>query len=248
MNNQLISNLSVDSETVEVEMAQLDDSECPICFFNIDPINKIQLASCGHEFHSGCILTWNNVSPDPRCPICREPMNLPKNDSKKIVYNVLANSQSILLFFIYLKIFFALLSLMFVDIATLIIICMCIFTHLLQICLILLNRFTRTRFLQGVVLDKTHLSYYLCLLLMFDLLLGFSILRVLFIPLKYICFLEFTQLHIFLYYRTWFKICYVVLVFCQMHVDMFICIVTVDIVQMIGDYNYLLEQNALILL
>ena len=244
MNNQLISNLSVDSQTAEVEMTQLDDSECPICLKKIDHTNKIQLTSCGHEFHSECILTWNNVSPDPRCPICREPMNLPKNDSKKVVYNILANSQSLLLFFIYLKIFFAFLSLMFVDIATLIIVSLCIFTHLLQICLIVFNRLTRIRFLQGVVLDKTHLTYYSCLILLFDLLLGFSILRVIFIPAKYICFLEFTQLDVFLYYRTWFKICYVVLVFCQMHVDMFICIVTVDIVQMIGDYNYLLEQNA----
>jgi hypothetical protein len=49
---------------------------CSICYD--DPDNKsFTTLSCGHKFHTDCIITWYNNSPNFTCPFCRDKITMP---------------------------------------------------------------------------------------------------------------------------------------------------------------------------
>jgi hypothetical protein len=60
---------------------------CPICLDEVQPSFKTNhITSCGHSFHSSCIMKWFETS--DCCPVCRsdqpnEPFILFKNNVKK---------------------------------------------------------------------------------------------------------------------------------------------------------------------
>jgi RING-box protein 1 len=52
---------------------------CPICRNHLDEINPGKKATeihsqytCGHAFHSECILTWINQVKSHSCPVCNQ--------------------------------------------------------------------------------------------------------------------------------------------------------------------------------
>ena len=47
---------------------KFESSTCNICLVNFTDTNKINL-SCGHQFHSSCILKWFDKKME--CPCCR---------------------------------------------------------------------------------------------------------------------------------------------------------------------------------
>ena len=55
---------------------------CSICLDNLcDDNTKYKLDSCGHEFHSNCLLNWYKNRHD--CPLCRNaPENNPADENK----------------------------------------------------------------------------------------------------------------------------------------------------------------------
>ena len=52
---------------------QTTDDNCPICFA---PYSERQL-TCGHRFHSQCMLKWVRAKPSGTCPMCIAPLAAP---------------------------------------------------------------------------------------------------------------------------------------------------------------------------
>ena len=52
---------------------QKSDDNCPICFA---PYPERQL-TCGHRFHSRCMLKWVTTKPPGTCPMCIAPLAAP---------------------------------------------------------------------------------------------------------------------------------------------------------------------------
>lgn len=47
---------------------------CSICFEEFSPETEVRVTSCGHVFHSHCLLEWiGSKLPKPNCPYCRGP-------------------------------------------------------------------------------------------------------------------------------------------------------------------------------
>ena len=52
---------------------QKTDDNCPICFVP-DPERQL---TCGHRFHSQCMLKWVRAKPPGTCPMCIAPLAAP---------------------------------------------------------------------------------------------------------------------------------------------------------------------------
>jgi len=52
---------------------QKSDDNCPICFVP-DPERQL---TCGHRFHSRCMLKWVTTKPPGTCPMCIAPLAAP---------------------------------------------------------------------------------------------------------------------------------------------------------------------------
>lgn len=60
--------------------------QCSICFTCMNTVNTRTLG-CGHEFHTRCIQKWktNCRGPDPTCPMCRTPFDVPTYRCRLII-------------------------------------------------------------------------------------------------------------------------------------------------------------------
>jgi hypothetical protein len=59
-------------------------SVCLACMGGPSPVRKL---GCGHEFHIKCVDRWklSCSGPDPTCPICREPFDVPTYRCRLII-------------------------------------------------------------------------------------------------------------------------------------------------------------------
>lgn len=60
--------------------------QCPVCFVPMTHA-RTRALPCGHEFHERCIERWKSTctGPDPTCPMCREPFDVPTYRCRLII-------------------------------------------------------------------------------------------------------------------------------------------------------------------
>jgi hypothetical protein len=70
---------NVDESTVEAATTADTEVQCAMCRSLIAPDRDIVITSCGHRFHSSCLMRWHTFSfertrgkPECRCPLCRK--------------------------------------------------------------------------------------------------------------------------------------------------------------------------------
>lgn len=63
--------------------------QCPVCFIPMTNTGNRELP-CGHSFHTRCVDRWKLActGPDPTCPMCREPFDVPQYRCRLIVERV----------------------------------------------------------------------------------------------------------------------------------------------------------------
>jgi hypothetical protein len=55
------------------------ECECSICLEYL--FNNIKLLKCGHNFHTKCLQSWLDVSKIHNCPICRNKIEILRNNT-----------------------------------------------------------------------------------------------------------------------------------------------------------------------
>lgn len=61
-----------------VKSGTLGEVCCPICFDDFIATDLVRTLYCGHQYHSGCLLTWlTKGASAARCPLCQASLSLP---------------------------------------------------------------------------------------------------------------------------------------------------------------------------
>ncbi len=70
--------------------------QCSVCFSCMNTNNTRKL-NCGHEFHNKCLDRWKLScrGPDPTCPMCRAPFDVPQYRCRLIIEKVDDGGRSI---------------------------------------------------------------------------------------------------------------------------------------------------------
>ena len=65
-------------------------AQCAVCLACMGGPSPTRKLGCGHEFHSKCVDRWKAscTSPDPTCPVCREPFDVPTYRCRLIIERV----------------------------------------------------------------------------------------------------------------------------------------------------------------
>lgn len=64
--------------------------QCSVCLACMGGQNTTRTLGCGHEFHTKCVERWKQscTGPDPTCPMCREPFDVPTYRCRLIIERV----------------------------------------------------------------------------------------------------------------------------------------------------------------
>lgn len=75
---------------------------CSVCFGSLATASANRTLPCNHVFHSRCVDRWKRscTGPDPTCPMCRLPFDVPSYRCRLIVERVPADSNSIITDFV----------------------------------------------------------------------------------------------------------------------------------------------------
>lgn len=54
-------------------------AQCAVCLSSMSTNASTRILGCSHEFHERCLDRWklSCTGPDPTCPMCREPFDIP---------------------------------------------------------------------------------------------------------------------------------------------------------------------------
>lgn len=78
-----ISTLINAKDYLAQKSVQESDTRCPICLGDFDVESDCQLRmlmSCGHTFHSSCLMTWLRTKTN--CPVCKSSLSTKDQDMK----------------------------------------------------------------------------------------------------------------------------------------------------------------------
>jgi len=66
-------------------------SQCSVCLSCMGGQSSTRKLDCGHEFHIKCLDRWKQscTGPDPTCPMCRVPFDVPTYRCRLIIERVL---------------------------------------------------------------------------------------------------------------------------------------------------------------
>ena len=64
--------------------------QCSVCLTYMNGHSQTRTLGCGHEFHTRCLDRWklSCTGPDPTCPMCREPFDVPSYRCRLIIERV----------------------------------------------------------------------------------------------------------------------------------------------------------------
>jgi hypothetical protein len=65
-------------------------TQCSVCLACMGGQSTTRKLGCGHEFHTKCLDRWKTscTGPDPTCPMCREPFDVPTYRCRLIIERV----------------------------------------------------------------------------------------------------------------------------------------------------------------
>jgi hypothetical protein len=66
-------------------------TQCSVCLSCMGGQSATRKLDCGHEFHTKCLDRWKQscTGPDPTCPMCRVPFDVPTYRCRLIIERVL---------------------------------------------------------------------------------------------------------------------------------------------------------------
>ena len=66
---------------------------CSVCLACMGGQSTTRTLGCGHEFHTRCLDRWKSscTGPDPTCPMCRVPFDVPTYRCRLIIEKVMAD-------------------------------------------------------------------------------------------------------------------------------------------------------------
>jgi len=70
-----------------VRCFQHSGPQCSVCLSCMSNRHNIRKLGCGHEFHTRCLERWKSScrGPDPTCPMCRVPFDVPTYRCRLII-------------------------------------------------------------------------------------------------------------------------------------------------------------------
>ena len=71
--------------------------QCSVCLSCITNQSLSRKLDCGHEFHVKCLDRWKTTctTPDPTCPMCRVPFDVPNYRCRLIIERVVDSSRTV---------------------------------------------------------------------------------------------------------------------------------------------------------
>ena len=71
--------------------------QCSVCLTCIGGQSASRKLDCGHEFHTKCLDRWKAMctTPDPTCPMCRVPFDIPTYRCRLIIERVADSNRTI---------------------------------------------------------------------------------------------------------------------------------------------------------
>ena len=71
--------------------------QCSVCLSAMGGQSPTRKIGCGHEFHERCLNRWKAscTGPDPTCPMCRVPFDVPIYRCRLIIERVVDNHRTI---------------------------------------------------------------------------------------------------------------------------------------------------------
>jgi hypothetical protein len=72
-------------------------SQCSVCLTCMGGQSQTRKLDCGHEFHTKCLDRWKTTcrTPDPTCPMCRLPFDVPTYRCRLIIEKTSDGTRSI---------------------------------------------------------------------------------------------------------------------------------------------------------
>lgn len=74
--------------------------QCAVCLASMGGQRETRTIGCGHEFHTACLNRWKTscTGPDPTCPMCRVPFDVPTYRCRLMIERVQDGQRSMLPF------------------------------------------------------------------------------------------------------------------------------------------------------
>ena len=72
-------------------------AQCSVCLACMGGQSATRKLECGHEFHRRCLDRWKTscTGPDPTCPMCRTPFDVPSYRCRLIIERVSDNQRTV---------------------------------------------------------------------------------------------------------------------------------------------------------
>lgn len=76
---------------------QHQGTQCSVCLAYMGSQSLTRTLDCGHEFHTKCLNRWkiSCTGPDPTCPMCRVPFDVPTYKCRLIIERTHDSARSI---------------------------------------------------------------------------------------------------------------------------------------------------------